>query len=358
MPAAAPPPVNPAVAVAASAAVERARKDEASRVVRAYADSHAALDTERRAPTAAELAAAEALTEPPDPGVDSVRWKTLSPAARLSDVFQEHRHQLWLSACRAGIGQWWERAHAIDDELAARLEHETIPQELYAGIAAWNRQWDWLKSRQASETGTPPQLVDVGAVFRLISAQNRWAEGQPPLEHAVSELYVPDNSWSLEERAAEQSRFCTAADGHGPYTWPIGYGIKSLHEGSHVVRQAPARESGTVAQIRKQGTEWLVTRRDWTTLLELVPPCHVEKCHGIDCCMGPGGCSRNVCTEKRTQQFSDHAFVLHFEALPVALKVGDFVDFHYEPTSGHAVLITASKNANQLPYFALDMRRH
>lgn len=342
-----------------SAAVQVDPKVEAARILRAYGESHEALDTPRRPPTPAELAAAAALVESPIPSIDAGRWEKMSAAARLNEVFEEHRHQLWLAACRAGVGRWWDRARAIDDELQARLEREPVPADFYAGLAAWNRHWAWLASRRASEPAfmVVLQLVEVGAAFRLISAQNAWAERQPPLERAVSERNVPANSWSLEDRSSEQSRFCAAADGHGPRTWPITYGLPALRPGSPVVLASPAEESGTVAQIRKQGTEWLVTRRDWTTTIELVPPCRREQCQGIDCCMVPGGCWRNVCTEKQVRQFKDHAFVLHFGSLPVAPKVGDFVDFYFDLASGHAVLDAVSSSSTQPPYFSLGVRQ-
>lgn len=331
----------------------RDAREAATRLVRAYA-ARFELGSSRGPPTDAEVAAA-ALAEPPDESIDAAKWKGLPPAWRLNEAFEAHQRALWLSACRTGVGRWFDRAHAIDGELQARLESASLPGDFYAGSAALNEHRTWLRKALASDPAFQSilQLANVGPAFRLVSAQNAWAELQPPLERAIAEIGIGANSWSLEDRATEATRFCGAAEGRGPRTWPIHYGLAALKPAVPLATAPPAREEGTVAQIRKQGTEWLVTRRDRTTTIELVPPCRRVHCEGLDCCMTPMGCWRDVCSEKETAHVKDYAFVVEFGSLPIRLSVGDVVSFYAVGATGHAVLARASKKQDQPPFFDL-----
>jgi len=351
-------PASPSAAGPSAADLGREQRVDATAVLRAYAESHA-LGVPRRAPSEAELVAAK-IAAPPYASIDAGRWQQLPPAWRLNETYEQHQRSLWLAACAAGVERWWDAAKAIDDEMEIRLRRP-VPSDFYAGMAAWGEQWAWLVKRQQGDVAfrSLAALASVGAVFRLVEAQNRWSATwgarQRPLEEALSARPLPANAWSLEDRDVEGARFCAAAEGHGPRTWPLTYSVNVIKPAGPPVGNTPIRESGTLAAIRSGGVEWLVRRRDTITRLEYLPPCHREMCKGIDCCMTPGGCWRNVCTEHEVRTYEDHAFVLHFDPLPVTSHVGDAVSFYVDATSGHAVLFSASDGRDKPPYFALGV---
>jgi hypothetical protein len=198
------------------------------------------------------------------------------------------------------------------------------------------------------------RLSSVGPGFRLVTAQNRWSEAwlakDHPLEYMLSRRQVPVNAWVLEDLATEQARCCAAAyrQSSGGLPPPDSPGVVTP---AGPLPVTPLRESGSVAQIRANGTEWVVTRRDWFTTYRAVPPCRRQPCRGLDCAMQEGGGWLNVCTNQAIRSFEDHRFVLRLDAPPVTPRRGDFIDFYLDPATGRAVLIAAARRVGVAPYF-------
>jgi hypothetical protein len=232
------------------------------------------------------------------------------------------------------------------------------PAEFYAGWRYWQSQWTWLSERRHRDPALEALFVldPVGPRFRLAAAQNRWsaawlARGRP-VERLVSEVTLNANAWALEDLATERARICKAAFAHSP-----DLQMPPNDLGTVTPQGSPSgtlvEETGTLARVGKHGTEWRVTRRDWTEIIESVPPCKRVRCSQIDCEMVEGGGWEDVCTKKVIHRFTDHSFVLHFDAAPVTPRVGDLVKFFWDADTGHAVLSSAARRAGATPYFSL-----
>lgn len=346
---------SPARPLPPSATAEAQRRRDAASVLRAYGARHA-LGEPRQPPSDAELVAA-ALADPIDPAIAPERWRTLDAAWRLNEAYDLSQHDAWTSACHAGVAAWWQSARQIDDELAVRLA-AGIPADFYAGMRVWNQHAAWLRQRQeADPVFRSIPLANVGPAFTLFVAQNAWArswaEHDHPLERAISERARLPNAWALDTLEVEQARFCTAAYADGVRTWPPPGWLRVLEPAVAATVAPPATESGTLAEIRDRGTTWLVTRRDWTTTIEQVPPCKRVRRTCRDCTMQEGGGWIDVCREHRIRRFEDHRFVLHFDAAPANVHPGDAVSFYFDRATAHAVLVYASRRADVPPYFAL-----
>jgi hypothetical protein len=331
-------------------------KAEAARILRAYADSHAFGDI-RRAPTPAEEAAA-VISDPIDPETGPAHWRTLDTGFRLQEVYAQAQRRGWLVACNATVGRWWQSARRIDDEMAARLALRPPPADFYAGMAYWSSHWQWFEPRRQLDAAFNGVVGfgALGAEFRLVAAQNEWSATWPaqgrPLERVLSERRVPGNADELGDLASRQAFACTATRRDASYDLtPLRVGL-IRPAGPPFAR--PTMESGHVAQIRKHDTEWLVTRRDWTTITESIPPCRRFRCREIDCAMDERHGWREQCAQKVIRRHEDHRFVLHFDAAPVKVRIGDAVGFYLDPETGHAVLAYASRRDDLAPYFFLD----
>jgi hypothetical protein len=357
-PSAPPPPCPPALQLPPRAVQHDPKADakaEAARVLRAYADSHA-FGAERRPPTPAEVAAAE-LADPIDAATDRERWAHMDTGFRLLEVYLQGQRSGWVAACDAAVEQWWGSARRIDEELEARLASQPPPTDFYAGIVAWSAHRQWLDARTQRDPAFAalPSLANVGAVFHLVTAQNAWAvtwlARDRPLEQTLGQRPLPYNAWAIEDLPTEQARFCKAAypDSSGGLIAPTKISVGLKPNGPAIAE--PAQASGVVAQVSQHGTEWVVTRRDWTATIESVPPCKRVMCTGIDCGMVEGGPWREVCAEKVTRHHEDHRWVLHFDTVPTKPRLGDAVGFYLDPATGHAVLIYASRSADVDPYF-------
>lgn len=330
---------------------------QAAGILRGYADSHA-FGAERRAPNASELAAAAHVAEPIDATSDRERWHALDPAFRLLEVYEQHQRRLWFATCEAAVARWWPAARKLDDELAARLAQQPLPDDLYAGIAAWQAQRQWLDTAQKADPalGELPWLANTGAMFRLFSARHAWAGHFASFEQAVADLGVPRNAWALEDLAVEQARFCTAAYSDGARSFPPASGLRrSITEGI-AAPPRPSVEWGALSRIGKHGGEWTVIRREHVQILETVPPCKRVRCTGLDCEMDERHGWRDVCVEKYVPRVETSTYVLELAAAapPFTPRVGDSLYFFWDQTTHHAVIQTAAHGGDQPKYFVLE----
>jgi hypothetical protein len=318
---------------------------DAMRIVRAYAAGDT-LHAEPRPPTPAELEAVT-MIGPIDLDIDQDRWREMNAATRLTAVYMHAHRRQWFARCDALVEAWWARAQRVDEELQARLARQAPPDEFYAGMKYWRAQALWLYERKHDDAALKalPALEAVGPSFRLYAAQNRWSVArfarEHPLEHVVSTFPMPANAWALEDLATERKRICEAAFANFSDLW-----IPTMNIGLVTPADAPSlgmvSDFGSVARIRKHATEWVVTRREWTEIRNDMA------CEVLTVRPPKGECHPVV-----SRHFTDHTFVLHFDAAPATPHLGDNVTFWLDPATGHAVLAVATRSGGAVPYFSL-----
>ncbi len=307
---------------------------------------------------APEAALDEDRPDNPYPEWITADWAETGRPTRATLVAYAKRANAWTAQCRKGFADLEHDAATID----ANVEREiaTIPQsgspyDAFAAFRVVETHFTLARDRIQKARG----LDGWEASFFLQPIEHRiqvalleWEGRSSPLLVSAAGTTPLGVSMPVATTAApgidREALYCRHARDRGTRAAPAFFpptDILSLvrrpfeatptttASGPAATRAPPSPAQsayfveGVVRSVSNAAPGTRVTFEHSWKMLEQRPPCHVERCKGIDCGMGPGGPMRRICREVTVSRRV--RFVALFSSLPrgLELRPGDAVSF-------------------------------
>lgn len=307
-----------------------------------------------RRPAVPQVTLDEDRSDNPFPEWITADWADTNRSTRAQLVAYAKSANAWTQRCKRGFAALDKQAGNID----ARVEHELAaiprsgsPYDAFDAFRAVEAHFVHARDRMVHDRHLGVweerfllQPIEHRIRVGLLEWENRFS---PLLMSAAGTIPLGIGmpvAMGAQPGGNREALYCRHARDRGTSSAPSFFapsGIRGLVRRpfeatappNRAIRRAPSpTESpwsveGVVKSVSKASQTTRVTFEYSWKMFHRRPPCHIERCTGIDCGMVPGGRMRRICRE--VEVTSRVRFVALFSSLPrgLVLRAGDRVSF-------------------------------